>query len=327
MGAPSSLKARVAVLRRWKGKGSIEEILLRAGYDVTSTNDDGFQLSQADVIWAQGNINWYPRARALLSKLGPAARPAVMIWHTEPLPFPRNSGFPRPSLSLREIAKILVRDQRATDAYTNYFRLKEMHRRGLLDLCVVSSRSRQTFLAEKGIPSHFVPLGFHAGLGTRLNLERDIDVLFIGTLDDSRHRLAIKFLRDKGIAVKAMGSWKRGPTWGDSRTELINRAKIFLNIQRHSGQYSGYRMLLGMANGSMILSEPVHDPFPYEPGVHYVESALEQMPETILKYLSDEPARTAVAESGYRFATETLTIENSMKQMIALMETMLRERR
>jgi len=198
-----------------------------------------------------------------------------------------------------------------------------MHREELMDLCVVSSRSRQKFLQEKGIPAHFVPLGYHSGLGRRMNLERDIDVLFIGTLDDSRHRSAIRFLRSKGIQVKAMGSWNPGPTWGDARTDLINRAKIFLNIQRHAGQYSGYRMLLGMGNGSLVVSEPVHDPFPYEPGVHYVESTLAQMPETILKYLNDDAARNTIAESGYRFATESLTIEKSMQQMIALMERML----
>jgi len=250
-----------------------------------------------------------------------------MVWHSEPLPFPRDSGFPNPRLTLRELAKIVLRDERATDAYTNYFRLKQMHRRGLIDLCVVTSRSRQQFLEEKGIPSHFVPLGLHPGLGRRMNLERDIGVLFIGTLDDSRHRSALKFLRAKGISVMALGSWKPGPTWGESRTELINRAKIFLNVQRHAGQYSGYRMLLGMANGALVVSEPVHDPFPYVPGLHYVESTLEQMGETISKYLSDAAERGKIAESGHRLVTESLTMSNSMEQMISLMETMLGNRR
>jgi hypothetical protein len=318
----------VAVVRRWKGKiGAIEQILSNAGYQAASVSDETFDASAADVVWVQGNINWYPRTRATLKKLEPSSRPAVLVWHSEPLPFPRDSGFPRPVLTLREIVKILLRDERATDVYTNYYRLKEMHRRGLIDLCVVTSRSRQSFLRENRIPAHFVPLGHHAGVGRRLNLDRDIDVLFIGSLDDARHRSAIRFLRRKGVAVRAMGSWSEGPTWGESRTQLINRAKIFLNIQRHAGQYSGYRMLLGMANGAMIVSEPVHDPFPYEPGVHYVESTLDQMPETILKYLSDESARAVIAESGYRFATESLTIENSVRQIIDLMETMLRERR
>jgi hypothetical protein len=85
-------------------------------------------------------------------------------------------------------------------------------------------------------------------------------------------------------------------------------------------------MLLGMANRSMVVSEPVHDPFPYEPGVHYVSAALEQMPETILKYLSDDAARMEIAERGYRFATETLTMKASMTELITAIENLLRAR-
>ncbi len=329
MGEPGRLSGRrVAVLRRWKGKiGSIEESLAEAGYDVASVFDDSFDPARADVVWVQGNINWYPRARRSLSALPERARPKVLVWHSEPLPFPHGSGFPRPHLTVREIAKIILRDKRATDAYTNYYRLKQMHSRALIDLCVVTSRSRQRFLAEKGIASHFVPLGSHAGIGRQMALGRDIDVLFIGTLDDSRHRSALKYLRSNGVNVEAIGSWKPGPSWGESRTELINRAKIFLNIQRHAGQYSGYRMLLGMMNGAMVVSEPVHDPFPYQPGEHYVESTLEKMPITISKYLSDVSARGAIAGAGYRFASETLTMKNSVRQIVALMETMLGNRR
>lgn len=322
------MKARVAVLRRWRGKtGYVEQYLRDHGYTADCAADDSFDPATVDVVWAQGNINWYPRTRASLARLSRNTRPAVMVWHSEPLPFPRNSGFPRPRLTVREIGKIVLRDERATDAYTNYYRLKQLHRRGLLELCVASSRSRQQFLNENGIPAEFVPLGFHSGMGRLLNLERDIDVLFIGTLDDSRHRKALAFLRREGINVEALGSWKAGPSWGEARTQLINRAKIFLNIQRHPGQYSGYRMLLGMGNGSMVVSEPVHDPFPYEPGVHYVESTIRDMPETITRYLSDEPSRSGIAAQGHRFATGSLTTAQSMQQMISLMETMLGKRR
>jgi hypothetical protein len=318
---------RVVLLRRWKGKPDwAEKALTAAGYQVAVANDRSFDPAAADMVWAQGNMNWFPRARARLARLARTERPLVMVWHSEPLPFPGNSGFPQPRLTLREIAKIVLRDMRATDAYTNYFRLRQMHRREQIDLIIVSSRSRQSFLDEKGIPSKFIPLGFHEGMGRRRDLERDIDVLFIGTLDDTRHRRAIRFLRSNGINVQAHGSWKSAELWGDTRTELINRTKIFLNVQRHPGQYSGYRMLLGMGNGAMVLSEPVHDPFPYEPGVHYVSSTLESMPETILKYLSDDASRLAIAEAGYRFATESLTMEASMREMIASMASLLQNR-
>jgi hypothetical protein len=110
------------------------------------------------------------------------------------------------------------------------------------------------------------------------------------------------------------------------RTQLINRAKIFLNIQRHAGQFSGYRMMLGMGNGAMVLSEPVHDPFPYEPGLHYVSTTLETMPVTIQKYLADDAARSAIVEAGFNLATGALRMENSVLQVVRLMDRVLRER-
>ena len=308
---------RVVLLRRWKKRfNPLDDLISRAGYDVTVGNDDDLDLDAADIVWFQGNVNWFPRARAHLERLRNTRRPFTLTWHTEPLPFPIDSGFPQPRLTLREAAKIILRDSRATDSWTNARRLTGLMRSGTLDLCVVSSRSRQAFLKEKGITSEFVPLGFDPGLGRDLNLERDIDVLFIGTLDDSRHRRAIRNLRSGGISVETAGDWSDGPTWGESRTRLINRAKIFLNIQRHPGQYSGLRMLLGMGNRAMVLSEPVHDPFPYEPGVHYVSTSLETMPETILKYLRDDASRAAIADAGYRFVTTALTMERSVNQIL-----------
>lgn len=319
------MTTKVAVLRRWKGKtGVVNKVLEKAGYQVSQMNDDTFDPAGVDVVWFQGNINWFPRARRQISRLGD--RPAVVAWHSEPLPFPEDSGFSQPRPTLRELAKIALRDERATDAYTNFYRIRQMHAKGLLDLCVVSARSRQTFLAEKGIPSAFVPLGFHEAMGRRLDLVRDIDVLFIGTLDDPRHRKALKFLRLNGVSVEALGSWKDAQMWGESRTHLINRAKIFLNIQRHPGQFSGYRMMLGMGNGSMVLSEPVHDPFPYEPGVHYISSTLQDMPVTIQKYLADDAARSAIVEAGFNLATGALRMENSVLEVARLMDQMLRER-
>jgi glycosyltransferase involved in cell wall biosynthesis len=311
------LMKHVVLLRRWKNRfNPLDELIAAAGYHVTVANDDDYVFDSADILWVQGNVNWFPRAWSHLERADRQNRPFTLTWHTEPLPFPDDSGFSQPRLTLREIGKTILRDPRATDSWTNARRIAQLVSTGLLDLCVVSSRSRQSYLRQKRIPSEFVPLGYDPRMGRDLGAERDIDVLFIGTLDDARHRKAIRFIRSSGIEVHAAGSWTSDAFWGDSRTTLINRAKIFLNVQRHPGQYSGLRMLLGMGNRSMVLSEPVHDPFPYEPGVHYVSTALEQMPETILKYLSDDSARAAVADAGYDFVTTQLRMEKSVAAIL-----------
>ena len=76
-------------------------------------------------------------------------RPYVLLWHSEPLPPARATGLPLPWLNLREVAKVVLRDARATDVYTNYFTLRSLHRVGIPDVLVLSSRGRQEFLAER----------------------------------------------------------------------------------------------------------------------------------------------------------------------------------
>jgi hypothetical protein len=307
----------VVFLTRWKTRfNPLDDLIAAAGYRVTVASDEDFVFDSADIVWIQGNVNWFPRARSLLARATRETRPFTLAWHTEPLPFPRDSGFPQPRLTLREFAKIVLRDSRATDSWTNSRRIAQLMRSGVLNLCVVSSRSRQAYLEQKQIPAEFVPLGYESRMGRDLGTPRDIDVLFVGTLDDSRHRKAIRFIRSHGIEVHAAGSWTNEAYWGDSRTELINRAKIFLNVQRHPGQYSGLRMVLGMGNRSMVVSEPVHDPFPYEPGVHYISTPLEQMPETILRYLADDAARATIADAGHYFVTTQLTMEKSVAAIL-----------
>ncbi len=315
------MSVRVGVMQRPLGGESdfLRTTIAQAGYDVVPMTDESGDPSKVDIVWVQGNVNWYPLLRKGLGRLRNGRRPTVLVWHTEPLPFPGDCEFSGPRLTIREVAKILLRDKRATDAYTNSRRLRQMHERGLLDVCVVSSRTRQEYLATVGISSHFVPLGFYEGMGRDLNRERDIDVLFLGAMDVARHLRVVRKLRSRGVNLHAAGSWKGGDTWGEGRIQLINRARIFVNIQRHRGQYSGHRFGLGMGNRSMVLSEPVHDPFPYEPGVHYVSCDLTEMPETIRSYLANDRARKAIADAGHEFVTQRLTMKESIATILPVM--------
>ncbi|MEO7368341.1 MAG: glycosyltransferase [Gemmatimonadaceae bacterium] len=315
---------RVALFRRpflTDGRPEFISKTLRASnYSVTETADDAINPSDADVVWIQDNINWFPTLRRQLFQMPKVRRPFVVVWLTEPLRLPSAAGYPPVSLNAREIAKIVLRDARATDPYTNYQRLKQAAERGVPDLLVVSSRSRQTFLAEKGIESEFVPLGYYEGLGRDMQVSRDIDVLFLGTLDDPRHRTSVEYLRSNGVAIHALGDWHDPKYWDDARTLLINRTRIFLNIQRNAGELSGHRMILGMANMAMVLSEPIFDPFPYEPGRHYLSASLPQMADTIDLYLADDKARNEIAAAGHEFVTTRLTMDQSVSRIVSMIE-------
>jgi hypothetical protein len=269
-----------------------------------------------DIIWLMGNAVWYPAIRRRLVTMPRAERPPVLIWHGEPLPPPRSAGLPWPSLNLREIAKILLRDARATDVYTNYFMLRKLARQGVPDVLVVSGMLRRDFLAERGIPSHYVPFGSDDGMGRDLGLERDIDVLFLGSLDVPRRNRLLKQLERAGVAVKAAGSWSDPNYWGEARTRLLNRTKILLNFARTPAEFSGRRLLLGMQNKALVVSEPLYRPEPYVPDKHFVMAAMNDMPARIQYYLRNEPERRRIAEAGHQFAVGEMHVRAVVRKVL-----------
>ena len=306
-----------------RGKPSASSAFIRAleekGLDVTEMVDGEVEAGASDVLWIQGNINWYPRTRKSLAALPAAKRPFVITWHTEPLPLPQASGIRPPLPNPRELAKIVLRDPRATDPRTNARRIRQMKREGIPDLLVVSTASRQAFLAEHGIESHFVPLGYSAPSGRDLGLERDVDAIFVGVMTDPKNRRAARYVRGKGINLIARGAWTPGEgLWGEERLTMINRSRTFLGFQRHPGELSGKRMLIGMSCRSLVISEPIHAPEPYIPGTHYVSVELEDMPDAIRYYIDNEAERARIADAGYRFVTTELTLERSVDSILGL---------
>jgi hypothetical protein len=281
-------------------------------------------LKATDLVWIQGNANWYPRLCRQLQEA--PNRPKVVIWHTEPLPPPPESGLGRPRLSMREIAKILLRDRRATDPYTNAARLRRLGRMGLPDVLAVSSRGRQTYLASRGVQSEFVPLGYSPQVhGKDLRLERNIDVLFLGQMVRRRKKLVAQ-IAQAGVTMRAEGSWSSPATWGQNRTELLNRTTILLNLSRFPGEFAGLRLILGMCNGAMVISEPMYRPDPFVPGEHYIEAAAGQMPQVIRYYLDHPAERQKIVEQARRFVTQELTLQRSLQRIMELVDTKRAER-
>jgi Glycosyl transferases group 1 len=182
----------------------------------------------------------------------------------------------------------------------------------------VSTPERQDFLAEQGIASHWIPLGFRSGLGGDLALERDIDVLFLGALDVPRRKRALRFLRRRGIDVVEKGGWGDKGYWGMTRTVLLNRTRILLNFARQPGQLSGQRLILGMGNKTLVVSEPLWKPAPFVPGEHFVQAPLDDLPDVIRHYLAHEDERRRIAEQGHRFVTEELRHEHSISALVSL---------
>ena len=287
---------------------------------------DGDPIGETDVFAMAGSLSWFRGALARLEATPTAARPFTLVWQVEPLPAPRSSGLRPARRHLREWAKIALRDPRAIDPHTNARRLREAHRKGLIDLVVASTPWRQTYLAEHGIEAEWVPLG-RGRAPQGLSVERDIDVLFLGTTDVPRRRRILRRLRRDGVPVVVHGSFAVGAgVWGAERADMLNRTRILLNLARHPGELSGARFVLGMASRALVLSEPIGDPRPFVPGRHYVEAPIEELAPTAIALLADEPRRAAIAEEGYRLATTELRMERSIARIHELVTARLAAR-
>ena len=296
----------------------IVPVLRDAGYAVRAEAEDRSALDPREVAIVVSNAAYFPRLCAALRRTPPSGRPLVALWQSEPLPAPRASGLPRERLTPRQRARLLVRRDGANDVYTNARAIRALARAGLPDVLAVISGERAAYLAELGIPSTVVPFGYEPGLGRDLGRVRDIDVLLLGE-PTPRRRQAVRELRARGVRVEAVGSWSDPALWGEARTELVNRARIDLNISRTPGSFPGLRFLIALANGALPVSEPLVDPAPFVAGEHFVEASLPALPETIGRYLEREDERRAVVARGRAFVLEELTLARSVSRLLALL--------
>ena len=293
---------------------SLEEV----GHHVTQVRDGRLDLMANSIVWILGNANRFPLICRQLMAMPKPERPFVLLWHIEPLPPPQAAKLPSPRLHLREIVRILRRTVYATDVYTNYFRLRHLAQKGLPDLLIAATLGRYEFLIERGLPAHWVPLGYDPSRGHDMGLTRDIDVLFLGTLEIPRRRRLLKRLGRSGVNLLVMGSQSDPACWGENRTRLLNRTKIFLNVSRLPGELPDTRLILGMANKTLVISEPIYNSAPYVPGKHYISAPLADLPEVIDYYLTHDDERERVVNEGYRLVTQELTMTGSVTRILGL---------
>ena len=292
---------------------TVVETFGELGFEARAIPANEFVVSPDRIAFLGGNARWHGSVLDRIRHASREQRPLVIVWHTEPLPLPRETGLSTAPLTVREIAKLVLRDRRINDARSNARHMHHLDKEGIVDLLTVSEKSFQAFLAQEGIPTEHIPLGYHRVHGQRLDLERDIEVLFLGDQHVRRRKRIIQRLAEEGVAVQALGNYGDPRYWGDSRTELLNRTKILLNLSRHPGLQNDVRLMLGMATGALVVSEPIYYPDPYVPSTHYVDAPLDELAQTIKRYLHDVQAREEITAAAYAFVTEELT----MKKMFA----------
>lgn len=156
------------------------------------------------------------------------------------------------------------------------------------------SMSNIKWLTSKGIDNVVhVPIG-NPGVVNVMKMERDIDVLFYGCLNERRRNVQkslTQALPDKNIVFEESA-------WGVMRDVLIARAKVVLNIHYYPTKiFEIVRMSYLMASGAFIVSEESVSTYP-ELEAGYVTCEYIDMVDTVKRYLHEPEARQMIAARG-----------------------------
>jgi hypothetical protein len=329
---PVQWPQRVLLLIEGSGNGGDFAASMRAGLEahrcqVITHNGvvdwpDGIDLviGYGPFTLTEGNL--LPAATKLATFPAPH-RPHFAWWLTEGIPSPKTPSW---MVNLSADLRVRIDDILAT-ANGSALRwlqplfvghrlrilgqLRWVQSHDLLDLLVVTSSQRAAFLGQYGFCPLVAPLGYDSIYGSDLNLERTVDVAFLGNLRSPRRKKLlpplIQELEHRGIRVE-----QRGDLYGQGRQEFLNRSKILLNILRSPQDFVGQRYILGAANKCLVISEPVQECSPFVQGRHLVIAPHAHLADTIVYYLTHPNERLAITEQAYSFVTQELTIKNQV---------------
>ena len=197
----------------------------------------------------------------------------------------------------------------------------DFHRSGMLSFLGHNSGHRRTFLRKLGIESQLVPTGYGKAYGEDRGLERTTDVMFLGVPGKThRRRQMVEGIRQglsqHGIELSIRPEKPGTRFGGEERIVGLNQTRILLNPLAKQTDMTGERLMLGMANKALIVSEPIIDPSPFVPGEHFVVAEPGKLVETVMHYLDHESERKRIVDNAYRFVTEQLTMRSQCQQIV-----------
>lgn len=157
------------------------------------------------------------------------------------------------------------------------------------------------------------------------NIEKNIDVLFVGTAHSKDRVELIDYLISNGINVQIYGEgWPKGfnaqkPIFDNAYNDVLNRSKIVINqnIVNNVPLYFSDRYFFPMATKTVGLN--MHIPQledMFEDGKHMVFwKTKEECLEKIKQLLADDSLRTTISEEGYKLYKEKYTLKHILEQI------------
>jgi len=157
------------------------------------------------------------------------------------------------------------------------------------------SQENIEFLKNQGISARHLPVGYHESLEQIPQAaEKDIDILFFGSLGDRRQAILAKLENTGKARVKTLFG-----VYGKQRDEFIGRSKILINIHYYSTKiFEAVRVSYLLNNRCCVVSEE-SSVYPY-PGVNIPLVTYDSLAEKCLDILDKDGAYKALGESSYR---------------------------
>lgn len=333
----------VAVIKWWKNDGIAEAIF-------SSLQQLGHQpiyFLQEEEIPTNVNIviTFGPYGRLLpilykVTSLPRDIRPLLVHWDTEGIPNPNI-----PWLVLKYMGGFLSWSERVSDSRNPKLRYLFSHsaisrilktgfrirldghyhyayQRGLINIFIETSQIYAKINTMHGLPTHYVPWGTHSTWYTDLGLERDIDVLWIGSRRSRRRNILIQKIKEelmlKGYNMHIIDGVENPAVFDDERNRIFNRAKITLNLLPawYFNSFT-FRYHLAAGNRTLVVSEPILPHcLSYHPGENYVSSKVHNLVDTLLFYLNNPKDREEIVERAYQLVTQEMTFTNSVKMIM-----------
>jgi hypothetical protein len=145
------------------------------------------------------------------------------------------------------------------------------------------------------------------------NVEKEIDVLFIGSLTPRRRAILDELNQVINVTVHS--------AFGDEMVDMVNRAKIILNIHAEKQLDTETRVYEVLACKGFLITEKLSAESPFTHGSHLVESSTsEELTSNIRYYLNQPESRKQIAETGYRKVITDHTYKTQATQIADIIE-------
>lgn len=131
-------------------------------------------------------------------------------------------------------------------------------------------------------------------------IEPRFDIGFIGSLDavsGRRRRLLDALAHD--FSVHPGPDEATGGIWGVEKIRMMKECRVVLNLHAEaSAVFEAPRFFDALGAGLALISEPVHDPFPFRSGIDFAEASTLDLSAVVGQLLVDAPRRQQLAAAG-----------------------------